>query len=276
MRTHRTFGVFLLALAAACLVWWWRSTEGDPGSGHVILRGDEAREPPSLVGYAPDEGAALPEEEGAPTASVAAAPGEAALWNLEVLDYRNAGVAGVQVFYEVDLLPRDAAGGGVGWRTLASGTTDAAGHVGLALDRMRRRQSDEGPNHRIRVVPPAKREDLAPTWRLWSPEQGVRFFLTQTHVVAGRVLDAAGEPVWDATVWVGDLREGIRVQNPGWRKTRSDIDGHFRFAGLPTTSDWQIEVWAVGPGEQAPASSSDVHTWVSVALGSRTVELRLP
>ena len=100
--------------------------------------------------------------------------------------------------------------------------------------------------------------------------------MSQSHVIEGRVLDANGEPVWQATVWIGDLpRPGIRVNNPAWRETKTDPDGHLRFAGIPTKADWDMDVWAAAPGRAAPKSSSDIGNAQSVPLDSRHVEIRV-
>jgi len=265
--------------AVAVLVWWLLRADPGDGTPDAIGKADAREEGAASLRGSPPPAAAESEVEPAVTsrdAAESAGTGAHQPYDLEVLDYRSAGVPGVQVFHEVDLLDVPSAAGRK-WKTLDSGTTDERGHVRLGLDRNRRRQPDEGLNHRLRVVPPVDREDLAPTWRLWSPEQGATFHLTQTHVIEGRVLDAAGEPVWAAIVWVGPLPDPhIKVVNPAWRKTTTDPDGRFRIAGIPTTRDWRIDVWAVGPGRKEPASSAEVQGAQSVALDTKTVEIRLP
>ncbi len=241
--------------------------EDAPGAGPPSLRGAGGTEPGETP--APAAGNAEAEELGADA-------GESVTHVIDVLDYRAAGVPGVEVFHEVDVWDASTGGPGEKWKTLAHGTTDASGRVRLALDRTRRRLPGEGLNHRLRVVPPKEREDLAPTWRIWRPSPAETYYLVQTHVVVGRVVDASGEPVWAATVWLGRLSTfGYVVTNPDWRKTTTDVDGHFRFAGIPTTSDWLIDVWAVGPGEAKPKSSRSIRNAQSVALDSRQVQIRL-
>jgi hypothetical protein len=195
---------------------------------------------------------------------------------IEVLDYRALAVVGVVVIHEIDKLDDPTDGPGRKWKTLAQGTTNQGGQVHLLIDRYRRRHPGEGLNHRLRLAPPKEREDLAPTWRIWKPGSYEIYRMSQSHVIEGRVLDATGEPVWQATVWIGDLPgPGIRLNNPAWRETKTDPDGHFRFAGIPTKADWETDVWAAAPGQAAPKSSSDIGNAQSVPLDSRHVEIRV-
>ena len=250
----------------------------EPGApAEVERRADSRTEPPRLKGYA-DSVPPLGSGSGgaAPEAPGPGSPEALADELVEVLDYRGAGVAGVEVFHEVDVWGDPAFGPGEKWKTLAQGTTGPKGQAHLSVDRYRRRLPGAGLNHRLRVVPPKERDDLSPTWRLWTPAVHEVYRLAQSHVVEGRVLDEQGEPVWQAVVWVGDLPErGTKVDDPGWRKTHTDPDGHFRFAGIPTTADWRIDVWALAPWAEAPRSSAQVRGAQSVALDDRHVEIRL-
>jgi hypothetical protein len=250
----------------------------EPGTPDALDRAPDAPAgPPTLKGYA-DSMPPLGTGAGgaARDAPGAGLPEALADELVEVLDYRGAGVAGAEVFHEVDVWDDPAFGPGERWKTLAQGTTGAKGQVHLRVDRNRRPPPGEGLNHRLRVVPPKERDDLSPSWRLWTPANREIYRMSQTHVVEGRVLDEQGEPVWQAVVWVGDLPErDTKVNDPGWRKTQTDPDGHFRFAGIPTTADWRIDVWALAPWAEAPRSSAQVRGAQSVALDERHVEIRL-
>lgn len=267
--------VVVLALAAVAALLIGRGEESADRGG--LERAAEGRtEAPRLRGHG--NAPALRSGPGADATDPAAEGNLQAMADelIEVLDYRSAGVAGVEVFHEIDMLNNPTVGPGGKWKTLAQGTTNEVGQVHLLIDRYRRRQPGEGLNHRLRVLPPKEREDLAPTWRIWTPANYEIYRMSQSHVIEGRVLDQNGEPVWAATVWIGDLPDrGIRVNNPAWRETKTDPDGHFRFSGIPTKADWNIDVWAAAPGQAAPKSSTDIRNAQSVALDSRHVEIRV-
>ena len=162
-----------------------------------------------------------------------------------------------------------------GWRVLDKGTTDRRGRVRLRLD-LGERASRDGFNHRLRVDPPKTRRDLAPTWRVWMPKQQDVFRLSQNHVVEGTVVDGQVDVVPGATVFLGDMpSSAIAVTNPDWMNTTTDPEGRFRFHRIPTTVDWRIDVWAIGPGEAKPRTSRDVKGAQSVALDSRAVRIQL-
>ncbi len=195
---------------------------------------------------------------------------------IEVLDYRSAPVEGVRVFIERDWNDYSSGTHVRGWRVLDQGATNDGGLVRLAADPARRKDLKDGFNHRLRVVPPKGREDLAATWRTWKPTPKETFRLLQRHVVGGVVVDGSGAAIAGATVFIGDLPNGdYAVTNPEWRKTTTGARGRFRFDDLPPTSDWRADVWAIRPGEALPRTSRDVRSSQSVALDDRHVEIRL-
>ena len=134
------------------------------------------------------------------------------------------------------------------------GTTDATGQVHLLLDRNRRRPPGEGLNHRLRVVPPKERDDLATTLEALDAreprdlpyladarDRGARARRAGRAGLAGDRVDRRPAGVGSAsTIRGGARRRRIRTVTSGSRAS-------------PRRRTGAIDVWALAPWEEAPA-----------------------
>lgn len=140
-------------------------------------------------------------------------------------------------------------------------TTDAAGHWVLKKAPPGHQLVVEAEGYVPRVVG-YSRADGQPGW------QGLDSGLARPAIVAGKVLDDAGQPLADAEVHIRDVTAstGERYESPAGYKFKTGADGRFCAEQIPVG---RANVWVYKPGYVRPGLG------LAITLPKEDIELQM-